>query len=150
MRVGQNPAKLQEHVTQPEKVTVAIITYIPFLEGYYAESLEILKVCLNSIWEHTDLPYDLMVFDNASCPEVRSYLLDAQEQGRIQYLVLSEKNIGKAGAWNFIFASAPGEWIAYSDGDIYFYPGWLTLQLGAINGLPKVGMVTGMPVRNPE
>ena len=108
MRVGQNPAKSVKYVAQPKKVTVAVIAYIPTLGGYYAQSLDVLKVCLNSIWENTGIPYDLMVFDNASCPEARIYLHEMHSQGKIQYLVLSEKNIGKAGAWNFVFGAVPG------------------------------------------
>ncbi|MBU0510086.1 MAG: glycosyltransferase, partial [Chloroflexi bacterium] len=150
MRIGQNPAKSIKHVVQPQQVTVAVVTYIPFLSGYYAQSLDVLKVCLNSIWEHTDLPYDLMVFDNGSCPEVRDYLCEARDRGRIQYLVLSEKNIGKGGAWNFIFGAAPGEYIAYADSDVYFYPGWLAPQLEVLETFPETGMVTGMPMWTPS
>lgn len=150
MRVGQNPAKSIDHVAQPEQVTVAVVSYIPFLGGYYAESLEVLRACLESIWEHTDLPYDLLVFDNASCPEVRDYLRASQEAGHIQYLVLSEKNVGKGGAWNFIFGAAPGQIVAYADSDIYFYPGWLSAQLQVLEAFPKAGMVTGMPMWSSE
>ena len=46
-------------------------------------------------------PYDVMIFDNHSCAEVRTYLKEACDQGKIQYLVLSETNIGKIGAWNY-------------------------------------------------
>lgn len=150
MRVGQNPAKSIDRVAQPEKVTVAVVTYIPFLGGYYSESLDVLKACLTSIWENTSLPYDLLVFDNASCPQVRAYLSSAQEAGRIQYLVLSDKNIGKGGAWNFIFSAAPGEFIAYADSDIYFRPGWLSRSLEILEAFPNAGMVTARPLRTPE
>ena len=150
MRHGQNPAKFIDQVHQPQSVTVAVVTYIPFLSGYYADSLKVLKACLGSIWQNTDLPYDLLVFDNASCEEVRQYLQEAHRQGKIQYLVLSQENVGKAGAWNFIFGAAPGETIAYADSDIYFYPGWLSAQLKVLQTLPQVGMVTGMPLRTPE
>jgi glycosyltransferase involved in cell wall biosynthesis len=150
MRVGQNPAKSIDHVSLPQKVTVAIVVYIPFLSGYYTDSLEVLKACLESLWENTDLPYDLLVFDNASCAEVRAYLLEAHRQGRIQYLVLSDKNVGKGGAWNFIFQGAPGEVIAYADSDIYFYPGWLAHSLEILDAFPQVGMVTSRPIRTPE
>ena len=150
MRVGQNPAKSIDRVAQPQKITVAVVTYIPFLGGYYAESLEVLKVCLNSIRENTGVPYDLLVFDNASCPQVRAYLSAAQEEGQIQYLVLSDKNIGKGGAWNIIFAGAPGEFIAYADSDIYFRPGWLSRSLEILNAFPNAGMVTARPLRTPE
>lgn len=150
MRVGQNPAKSIDRVAQPQKITVAVVTYIPFLGGYYAESLEVLKVCLNSIRENTGVPFDLLVFDNASCPQVRAYLSAAQEEGQIQYLVLADKNIGKGGAWNFIFAGAPGEFIAYADSDIYFHPGWLAHSLEILSAFPKAGMVTARPLRTPE
>jgi glycosyltransferase involved in cell wall biosynthesis len=150
MRIGQNPAKKIDNVPQPEKVTVVVVTYIPELIGYYAHSLEVLKVCLGSIWDNTHVPYDLMVFDNGSCDEVRRYLGDAQERGRIQYLILSQKNYGKAGAWNIIFGAAPGKYIAYADSDVYHYPGWLDPQLKVLDSFPEAGMVTGMPMWTPE
>lgn len=150
MRVGHNPAKAVQHVVRPERVTVALITYIPVQAGYYAESLAVLQRCLESIWANTDMPYDLLVFDNASCPEVQAYLSDVQQQGRIQYLTLSEKNIGKSGAWNFIFSAAPGEIIAYADSDVYFYPGWLSAQVDVLQRVPQLGMLTGMPIRTSE
>ena len=125
MRVGQNPAKSIEHVPQPARITLAVVTYIPFLHGYYEQSLDVLKASLGSVWQNTPKPYDLLVFDNASCTEVRNFLQEAQQKGHIQYLVLSDRNIGKGGAWNLIFQGAPGEILAYSDSDVYFYPGWL-------------------------
>jgi glycosyltransferase involved in cell wall biosynthesis len=149
MRIGQNPAKFVNEVAQPAKITVAVITYIPFLGGYYAESLDVLKLCLDSILQNTDLPYDLLVFDNASCPEVRQYLRELHEQGKIQFLWLSDKNIGKAGAWNILFGGAPGEIIAYADSDVYFYPGWLSALVRVLETFPEIGMVTGMPLWSP-
>ena len=150
MRVGQNPAKSVDSVVKPAKVTVAIVVYIPFLNGYYEQSLDVLKLCLESILQNTQIPYDLMVFDNASCPEVRQYLVQAQSEDKIQYLTLSDKNIGKVGAWNFIFGGAPGKYIAYADADVYHFPGWLKPQIDALEVFPNAGMVTGMPLLPPE
>lgn len=150
MRIGQNPAKSIETVPQPARVTVAIITYIPFLSGYYAQSLDVLKLCLQSLTEDTQIPFDLLVFDNASCLEVRNYLLDCQASGQIQYLVLSDKNVGKGGGWNFIFQAAPGEYIAYADSDVVFAPGWLVNSMKLVETFPRVGMVTARPMRTPE
>jgi hypothetical protein len=149
MRIGQNPAKFVASVPQPARVTVVIITYIPFLGGYYAEMLDVLKMCLSSLWAHSDLPFDLFIFDNASCPEVRAYLSSEHEAGRIRYLVLSAENLGKAAAWNFVFAAAPGEIIAYADADIYFEQGWLSALVGVLDAFPNAGMVTGIPMWSP-
>ena len=156
MRIGQNPAKSIDKVVQPAKVTITVVTYIPFLSGYYAESLEVLKVCLDSIQQSTGSrdpaapAYDLMIFDNASCLEVRDYLLDAHHLGHIQYLILSDRNLGKGGAWNVIFQGAPGKIVAYSDSDVYFYPGWLEHSVEILEHYPNVGMVTARPLRTPR
>lgn len=149
MRLGQNPAKSIEHVPQPAPVTVAIVTYIPFLSGYYSESLDVLKVCLESLIQNTPQPYDLLVFDNASCPEVCSYLQAERDHGRIQYLILAGQNYGKGGAWNFIFQGAPGEFIAYADSDIQFSAGWLERSLEILQAFPQAGMVSARPLRTP-
>lgn len=150
MRIGQNPAKYVKEVAKPARITVAVLNYIPFLSGFYAEALEVLKVCLNSIRETADLPYDLLVFDNGSCEEARQYLLDEHQAGRIQFLLLSEKNLGKGGAWNMILAGAPGEIIAYTDSDAVFFAGWLSRSVQILETYPNVGMVTARPFRTKE
>lgn len=150
MRIGQNPAKSIEQVAQPQRITIALVNHIPFTEGYYAQSLDVLKLCLESIRNNADLPFDLLVFDNASCEEVRRFLYQSREEGKIQYLILSDRNIGKSGAWNVIFNAAPGDIIAYSDNDVYFYPGWLSYLVSVLELSTDIGMVTGMPLLNPE
>lgn len=150
MRKGQNPAKFVKDVARPERITVALLNYIPFLSGFHAETLDVLKVCLESMRRDAGLPFDLLVFDNGSCAEVRDYLVAEKDAGRIQYLILSEKNVGKGGAWNLILAGAPGEIIAYTDSDVLFYPNWLGKSVELLETYPNVGMVTARPFRTPE
>jgi hypothetical protein len=76
MRIGDNPAKSITGVVKPARITIAVLNYIPFLSGFYASMLDVLRVCLNSIYETADLPYDLLVFDNGSCEEARQFLAD--------------------------------------------------------------------------
>ncbi len=150
MRAGQNPIKAVNEVAKPQRITVAVLNYIPFLSGYYEDLLNVLKTSLGSIWANTDLPFDLLVFDNGSCPEVKEYLTGQLEEGKIQYLILSDKNLGKGGAWNIILDGAPGEIIAYTDNDCYFYRGWLSASVKLLEEFPNVGMVTSRPFRTPE
>ena len=150
MRLGHNPAKFVDQVHKPQRITVAVLTYVPFLSGYFATYLEVVKACLASLWEHTDLPYDLLVFDNGSCPELLDFLQDSQRAGRIQYLISSKHNLGKGGAWNVIFQAAPGDVIAYADSDALFYPGWLSRSMEILETFPNVGMVTSRPFRTRE
>jgi glycosyltransferase involved in cell wall biosynthesis len=151
MRIGQNPAKYVKEVARPERITAAVLNYIPFVSGFYAEMPQVLHACLESLRNGADLPFDLLVFDNGSCEEVRQYLLDEHQAGRIQILILSEKNLGKGGAWNIMLAGAPGEVIVYTDNDCLFSKGWLSNSLRLLETFPKVGMVTARPFRtNPE
>src|SRR3990172_1240458 len=149
MRKGQNPAKFVKDVARPERITVALLNYIPFLSGFYAETLDVLKASLESMRKDAGLPFDLMVFDNGSCSEVREFLVNEKEEGRIQYLILSEKNMGKGGAWNVMLTGAPGEIIAYTDSDVLFSPNWLSRSVEILETFPNVGMVTARPFRTP-
>ncbi len=151
MRVGANPVKnKQPAISPPKPVTVVVICYIPYLSGYFQHSLDVLKLSLTSIRENTaDEAYDLLVFDNGSCEQVKDYLTKLKNENKIQYLILSSTNVGIPGAWNISFNAAPGKYVAFSDYDIYFYPGWLTEHLRIFDKFPHVGMVTGTPIRPP-
>ena len=150
MRIGQNPIKSMENIEAPARVTVVVISYIPFLSGYYEQSLEILKRCIGSILSGEEGDFDLLIFDNGSCREVRQYLGEEQAAGHLQYLMQSSRNLGKAGAWNIALAAAPGEIIIYADSDVLFLPGWLKGHLAVLDAFPQVGMVTGMPLLSPQ
>src|SRR5215211_4683304 len=149
MRKGQNPAKFVKDVPRPERITVALLNYIPFLSGFYAETLNVLKASLESMRKDAGLPFDLMVFDNGSCAEVRDFLVKEKDEGRLQYLILAEKNMGKGGAWNVMLAGAPGDVISYTDSDVLFSPNWLKRSVEILETFPKVGMVTARPFRTP-
>ena len=49
MRIGQNPAKFVREVAKPERITAAVLNYIPFTSGFYAETWDVLKVCLETL-----------------------------------------------------------------------------------------------------
>jgi hypothetical protein len=152
VRIGHNPARFVEKVDQPANITVTVVNCIPFLSGYYEQSLDVLKVVIESLNATREAahPYDVMLFDNHSCAEVRDYLKEANDQGKIQYLVLSDTNIGKIGAWNYMFGAAQGEYIVFSDGDVGFRPGWLSASLEIFEAFPNTGMVTARPLPTPE
>ncbi len=88
MRVGQNPAKFVKEVPQPERITVAVLNYIPFVSGFYANLPEVVDTCLSRIRETADLPFDLLVFDNGSCEEVRQ-ISDRTTGCRARYNICS-------------------------------------------------------------
>lgn len=146
-RLGTNPMRWVEEIPHTPKTTITTIVFIPYLSGYWEKSLDVLKLCINSIIKTVNVPFDLMVFDNGSCTEVQEYLFQEKRNGKIQYLMLSEKNIGKVAAWNIVFPAAPGELVVYTDSDILFFPGWYEQSLEIMEAFPKAGMVTAQPGR---
>jgi len=147
-RTGRHPLKTASLKSDPQhkEITVTTITHIPALESYWRESLEVLKLFFWSLINNTEPGFDLMVFDNNSCGEVRDFLIQLQKIGSIQYLVFSEKNLKKLGALNFLLSVAPGEFISYTDSDVYFLKGWLRESISVLSTFPKAGTVTALPL----
>lgn len=144
-RIGQNPAKLGMQAYQPQKLGLATITYIPSQEGYFRDSLAILKLTLESLRRNTSEPFDLLVFDNGSCSAIQKELVGLHHQGVIDWLILAGKNLGKTGAQNWIFSAMPNEWIGYTDSDVLFRKGWLEASREIIAHFPDTGMVGAQP-----
>lgn len=146
-RIGMNPSRGQSTDYKPAKVTLVMLTYIPNDIGYFEKRFEVLRISLESYIQNTTIPHDLIVFDNNSNADVVNYLKDMRDKDKIDYLILSSRNIGKMGALQIAFRAAPGEIIAYTDDDVFFLPGWLEHHLEVLETYPKVGMVTGLYIR---
>lgn len=145
MRTGNNPAKAGIPAYTPKKLGIALLVYIPSLAGYFQHALDILDYQIDSLYANTGQEFDLLVFDNGSCPQAVSRLQDYQAQNRIDWLFLSRHNLGKTGAWNWIFSAMPNEWICYSDSDVLFRPGWLDASRRILQAFPRAGMVSAQP-----
>jgi hypothetical protein len=144
MRKGQNPAKMGIKAYRPKRLGVAILSYIPNQEGFFTYSLDVLKYQIASLHAATS-NFDLLVFDNGSCQNVQEELRRFHEHNLIHFLFLSQVNIGKVGAINWLLSAMPNEWICYSDGDMFFRPGWLENSLAIFDAFPSVGLVFAQP-----
>lgn len=148
MRIGECPVRIKRGHVPPARVTVCILVSIPHQLDYYGQRLSILKLALRSLRAHTPREvYDLLVFDNGSCAEVVDFLVALRDRGEIDLLLLSTANRGKIDACRMMFAAAPGALVAYADDDVWFGPGWLEAQLAIYDTFPRVGTVSGRPVR---
>jgi len=145
MRTGQNPSKSGIPAYKPKQLGIALLVYIPFMEGYFKHSLDILNFQITSLYQNTKQPFDLLVFDNGSCSQVIDTLGDLHDGRYIEWLVLSQHNLGKVGAWNWIFGSMPNEFICYADSDVFFRREWFEVSLEILQAFPKAGMVSAQP-----
>ena len=145
MRKGQNPAKMGMPAYQPKRLGVAILVYIPSLYGYFEQLVSILKDQIASLYFATPGDFDLMVFDNGSCPAVQAELMEMYQSGALEWVVCSEHNLGKTGAMNWILGAMPNELICYSDSDVLFRPGWFESSLKILETFPQTGLVAAQP-----
>lgn len=148
-RIGRHPLKKTsvDLGRAPRLLSVSTLVHIPEVSGFWASSLEVLRVSLASLVETTRaLDAEVIVFDNASCPEVRSYLHAELDRGGIDILIHSRKNVGKLDALNQIFAVARGEFIAYTDSDVLLLPGWIEESLRVLEAFPEAARVTALPL----
>ncbi len=145
MRKGQNPVKLINQVAKPNRVTAAVLNHIPFLDGFYTNLLDVLKLSLSTLRENAGMPFDLLIYDNGSCSEARQFLLAEFEKQHVQTLILADRNMGKGGAWNVMLQAAPGEIIAYADNDVLYHKDWLKESIKYLETFPNVGMLTSRP-----
>jgi GT2 family glycosyltransferase len=102
-----------------------------------------LKQCIESIGEHTDLSYEIIVVDNASQDGTKEYL---QSTGNLVRYRILETNRGFAGATNVGMMMAKGKTLLLLNNDTVVTERWLANMLQCLNSDPKIGMVG--PVTN--
>ncbi len=142
-----NPSRGQKLDFVPARVTVCVLTFVPHQAGFFQHRMDTARMTIESVIANTHVPYNLLVMDNGSGPEMVNYLKHQYDAGHIDYLMLNRHNIGKLNALRAMFQTAPGEIIAYADDDIYHLPGWLGAHLQVLDAFPNVGAVTGFYVR---
>jgi hypothetical protein len=146
-RIGINPSRSKKLNHVPERVTVAVLVYAPDKIGYFQNRLDVTRLTINSILQNTRTPFNFLIYDNGSCDEMVDYLKTQLGDGKVDTLILSNKNIGKLNALNQIFRIAPSDVIAYTDDDVYHLPGWLEAHLNILDTYPNVGAVTGFYIK---
>jgi len=100
------------------------------------------KQCVESIRASTDLPYRILLIDNASGKETTDVLRTLE--GEDLELVLNEKNLGWVGGVNQGLARDGYRYYCVMNNDLIVYPGWLREMVAVAEADAAVGLV------NPE
>ena len=144
MRVGLNPQKDVPHGESPYDHQVILPVYIPTLQGYFAESAEILKLCIDSLTTTINNKTFITIVNNGSCIEIATYLDDLLKKNLIHELVHTE-NIGKLNAIIKGLAGNNIPLVTISDADTLFVSGWQQATVAVFNKIPKAGIVGLVP-----
>lgn len=127
VRVGQ--------ISEPcGRTVIVIVSY---------QSLDCLRLCLESIWARTDCPgFSVIVVDNASDSGVINYLRNEQTVRRSLTVIFNDENVGFARANNIGLAAA-GECdhVVFLNNDTVVTSGWLSGLIRHLRSDPGIGMI---------
>ncbi|OPA80162.1 hypothetical protein BVG16_05295 [Paenibacillus selenitireducens] len=100
--------------------------------------VDLLRQCLESIRQYTDVPYEIIVVDNASTDGTREYLKSLGRGIRYQ---IEDFNRGFAGAVNKGLMMAHGKTIVLLNNDIIVTKNWLSNMLACLHSDSNIGLV---------
>ena len=82
------------------------------------------QACVESVRQHTDVPYELIIVDNGSHADAADYSRQAAD-----VFVSNPQNLGFAKGMNQGLAAASGTFVAFCNNDIEVPPAWASLLL---------------------
>jgi hypothetical protein len=144
MRVGYNPHKDKQQEDSGYLHQIIIPVYIPNREGYFKDSLAILKLCLDSLFATTHNQTFITIVNNGSDIVVVSYLDLLLKENKIHELIHTQ-NIGKLNAVLKGLAGNNIELVTISDSDVLFLNDWQKETVNVFKSVPKAGVVGIVP-----
>jgi hypothetical protein len=146
MRKGKNPSK--DIIVQQNESNHRFIVplYIPNEEGYYEDAFRIFTYCLFSANKTSISQLKVSVISNGSCDAVNSKLLQLQQEGQIDELIIEKDSIGKINSILKALRNAEERLITITDADVLFCNGWEEAIVEVFEAFPKAGAVSPVPI----
>nr|WP_315223133.1 glycosyltransferase family A protein [uncultured Flavobacterium sp.] len=147
MRLGMNPQKEEKKVILTTNHRMVIVVYIPNEEGFYKDSLNVFKLCLDSLIRTINSSAAITVVNNGSYDKVSDILQIYLKEKKIDTLISHNVNIGKIDAQIGAARGAREKYITLTDADILFDYGWQEKVEEVFAAFPNAGSVSPIPVR---
>ncbi|WP_136669282.1 glycosyltransferase family 2 protein [Flavobacterium sp. H122] len=148
MREGINPQKLEKKLELDKIHRIVVVVYIPELTGFYKNSFEVFKLCIDSLISTIDKHAAVTVVNNGSCAEVYAFLNDYLHLGKIDSVIHHRTNIGKIDAQIGAARGVREKLITLTDSDILFKAGWQMNVEKVFHSFNGVGSVSPIPVKD--
>lgn len=147
MRKGRSPARHIKLEDRKNLNRILIPVHIPSMEGYFVESFEIFKLCLNSLKNTISPDTRISVFLNACDQKIIDWTLEfSQYHSILDQVVVSKINVGKINALRALYSGNSEPFFTISDADVLFKPGWEQEVFSIYQAFPESGMVGLVPV----
>ncbi|WP_336127227.1 glycosyltransferase family A protein [Mesoflavibacter sp. CH_XMU1422-2] len=146
MRIGENISKDKLLNIKAYDHRVIIPLFIPSSDGYYQHSFKVFEICINSLNKTLCLPTKISVVSNNSEYSINQRLLEMQNQGLIDELIIEKEPIGKLNSILKVLRNTKERLVTVTDADILFKNNWLKEVLTIMDNFPKAAAVSPLPV----
>ena len=141
---GRIPGNGGDAAPQPQEVKEALVSRPqPVLSSIIIpvfNNLALTKQCLESIYENTDVPHEIIIVDNGSNDGTRDYLFRVEADAGVR-VVYNPSNLGFAKACNQGARAAQGDYLVFLNNDTIVQPDWLPELLDCARKDEKIGAV---------
>ena len=103
--------------------------------------LEFTRRCVDSVLRNTEVPFELIVLDNASTDDTPRYLRDLARQDSRVRPITSDVNAGFAAGNNMALREARGQWLVLLNNDTVVTDGWLSRMIRVARQDVRTGVV---------
>lgn len=143
-----NPQKKSKKIKLKYHHRLIIVVFIPSMDGYYKNILDVFKLCVESAIITTNSNCAISVVNNASCKEVNTYLQEKLKEDAIDTVIHHKENVGKIDALIGAARASREPIITISDVDILFQQGWQKEVETIFENIKDVASVSPIPCRN--
>lgn len=144
MRIGFNPHKDKQQTKSDYFHQVVIPVYIPNEEGYFKDSFEIFKLCLDSLFQTIHKKTYITIVNNGSYDVVIDYINKLFLDGKVQEII-NTSNIGKLNAIVKGIVGHDFSLITVTDADVLFLKDWQKATYSVFEAFPRTGVVCPTP-----
>ena len=115
------------------KIAIVIVSY---------NRLDMLEQCLAAIRNNTKYPYELVLVDNGSDRETRTFIRGQEDRGDVRCIFRTANNEGFARGYNTGLALVDNEYLVVLNNDTIPYDGWLCKLMDIFADHPDAGLAS--------
>lgn len=145
MRHGAHPGKASGLLNTYGHHRVVIPVHIPNFEGYFVQSREVLRRCLDSLRATAEGQVAVTLVSDGSCEAVTRDLHDRQDEGWVDQVIVNQPNRGKVDSVVSVTRGSHEELITIADADVLFRPGWVDAVESLFVAFPECGFASLFP-----
>jgi hypothetical protein len=146
MRHGTNTEKTSADLATFGGHRVVVPVYIPSGDGYFSQSLQVLRMCLESLRLTAAAKASISIVSNGSAEAVNDELRRRHDEGWIDQLLINRRNWGRVDAVASVIRGTFEPLITVSDADVLFRPGWLEAIEDLFARFPECGSASPVPM----